>query len=140
MAISDNFVIQYLLQETRSIDSPIQWQETDDDGYIASLNGVHIEFNNIPTRTGSHFCVTFSCALNQCLTEKVQVLEPVKSGVFHPAYDSEDDHHLAELLRELSLAIRRQVYDRKRSRARSESAIREILFQRLLGHARVVKS
>lgn len=132
MPISDCLVVQYLLQETGSSANSIQWQETEE-GYVTHLNGVRIEFGNLHTRTASRFCVIFSCAASQCFTRRVQVVEPVKSGLFRPGYDREEDRQLAELLRELHTAIRRQAYDRKRSGAEDESVIREMLYKRLLG-------
>src|SRR5262245_14396554 len=123
MPISDSYMLQYLLQGTRSSAGSIQWQETEDRGFVTFLNGVRVEFYGIPTRTGLRLCVTFSCAASECVNRTVQVVEPVKSGIFSPAYDDENDRQLAELLRELSLAIHRQAYDRRQSGANDINAI-----------------
>jgi hypothetical protein len=132
MPISDNYVVQYLLQGTRSSAGPIVWQDTDDEGYVTCLNGIRVVFDSIVTRTGSRYFLTFSCAASTCTGVKVQVVEPVNAGLFRAKYENEDHRRLAELLQELSVAISQQCSARKRSGVQGADPVREALYRRLL--------
>ena len=131
MPISDNYVVQFLLQGTRSSAGSIVWQETDD-GYVTCLNGVRVLFDTIVTRTGSRYLLTFCCAAGTCTGANVQVVEPVNIGLFRAKYEDEDERRLAELLQELSVAISQQSSARKRSGVQGADSVREALYRRLL--------
>src|SRR6185436_1083757 len=99
MPISDNYVVQYLVQNTDADDGSLMWRETEFEGYVASLNGIQIEFACAPGRTGARFFLTFSTSVSS-----VQIVEPYNTGIFRPKYANDDENRLAELMKSLGQA------------------------------------
>jgi hypothetical protein len=128
MPISDAYVVQYLLQGTRPGNGQIQWQERDDDGYTATVNGIRLELDSVPARSGARLFLTLTCG-----REKVGVAEPLNTGIFREKYQDEDQRRLAHLLRDLARAAARQCAARHTESVENASVIREAIFRRLLG-------
>ena len=128
MPISDNYVVQYLVQNTDADDGSLMWRETEFEGYVASLNGIQIEFACAPGRTGARFFLTFSTSVSS-----VQIVEPYNTGIFRPKYANDDENRLAELMKSLGQAIRRQCSARRKIETEFAGPIREDMYRRLLG-------
>jgi hypothetical protein len=128
MPISDNYVVQYLVQNTGSGEESLLWREAESEGYVTFINDIKVEFECAPSRTGSRFYLTFSAAVGS-----VQIVEPHNVGFLRPRYANDDQEHLARLMKDLSQAIRRQCHMRRKAEADSAGTIRESVFRRLLG-------
>ena len=128
MPISDNYVVQYLVQNTESDDGSLVWQETEFEGYVASVNDVKVEFGCAPGRTGARYFLTFSASLSS-----IQIVEPYNTGFFRPKYANEDEERLAGLMKNLGQAIRRQCSARRKMETEFAGSIREDMYRRLLG-------
>jgi len=128
MPISDNYVVQYLVQNTDAGDGSLVWRETEFEGYVASLNDIKIEFGCAPGRTGARSFLTLSTVLSS-----IQIVEPYNVGIFRPKFANEDEERLAGLMKSLGQAIRRQCSARRQRETEFAGPIREDIYRRLLG-------
>jgi len=128
MPISDNYVVQYLVQNTTSGRESLVWRETEAEGYVTSINGIDVEFGSVPSRTGSRAYVIFSAPAGS-----IQIVEPHNIGFFHPKYANEDEERLVQLMKDLGHAIRDHCFARRKLEAQSSGIIRESLYRRVLG-------
>jgi hypothetical protein len=128
MAISDTYVVQYLLQATLDSKEAIFWEEKESDGYTANLRGIRVELDRAPSSTRSRLYLTLSH-----VSEKVHVAEPLSTGVFREKYQNDDDRHLALLMRELAAAIAHRCAVRKIARTAGSELVREGIYRRLVG-------
>jgi len=128
MPISDNYVVQYLIQNTDAGDGSLVWRETEFEGYVTSLNDIKIEFGCAPGRTGSRSFLTLSTVLSS-----IQIVEPYNVGIFRPKFANEDEERLAGLMKSLGQAIRRQCSARRQRETEFAGPIREDIYRRLLG-------
>jgi hypothetical protein len=128
MPISDAYVVQYLLQETRGHRGALQWQEKDAECFAAELHGVEIELSTIRWRSGPRIFLTLTSVPGQ-----IDVSQPVNKGLFREKYNSVDDEQLAYLLKQLARAVTDQCSARARRTRESVDEIRESIFRRLIG-------
>jgi hypothetical protein len=128
MAISDTYVVQYLLQATRAGKETILWEEKESDGYAANLRGIRVELDRASSSTHSQLYLTLSH-----VSEKVHIAEPLSTGLFRERFQTGDDRHLALLMKELVVAIARQCAARKIARLEGSEFVREGIYRRLVG-------
>jgi len=72
--------------------------------------------------------LTFSTSVSS-----VQIVEPYNTGIFRPKYANDDENRLAELMKSLGQAIRRQCSARRKMETEFAGPIREDMYRRLLG-------
>ena len=133
MPISDNYFVQSLLQSTQqSVQPPgsqdvqgLQWLAKESDGFRATLNGVQLDLDSIPTRGGPRLYLTLTRDRQRAYVE-----EPANMGFPSEDYESESQRELARLLRSLYCAVAAQCSERER--LDGTSPIRDALFQRVL--------
>jgi hypothetical protein len=128
MPISDNYVVQYLLQETQASSESILWTEKESQGYVANFRGIQLDLDSIPSRAGSRLFLSISC-----VAERIQIHEPLNRGIFAPRYESEDERRLVGLLKELTAAISAQCAARRKRSAEKTEVIRQSIYGRLIG-------
>ena len=128
MAISEVYVVQYLLQETQAERGAVVWREKESEGYSARLHGIDVELHSFASRAGSRLNLSLSC-----FPEKIDIAEPVSTGVFSVRYQSEDGRRLAQLLKELAATVNRQCARRVNRTPEAARRVRESIFQRLIG-------
>jgi hypothetical protein len=131
--ISDNYFVQSLLQSTKQPVQPpdigggnaLQWLAKESDGFRATLNGVQLDLDSVPTRGGPRLYLTLTRDRQRAYVE-----EPANMGLLSEDYESESQRELARLLRELYCAVAVQCSERER--LDGTSPIRDALFQRVL--------
>ena len=128
MPISDAYVVQYLLQETLRHHAPLTWRERESDAFSANLHGIEVDLYTLRYRSGPRIYLTLSS-----FPERIDVSEPIKRGLFREKYDSEEDQHLAHLLRELTATVARQCAARVNRTAEAIENVREDIYRRLIG-------
>lgn len=128
MPISDHYVIQFLLQATRSHNELIRWEEKESEGYVAIFNNVRLEIDSVASRTGSRLYVSLSYA-----SKKSFIAEPHNSGVFREKYEDDEQRCLAHRMMELARAVACQCAARNKRNAEPEPATREAIYKRLIG-------
>ena len=126
MAISDTYLVQYLLQGTQAVPKRIVWREKDGEEYVAEVSGVYLELGQAHSTTGSRACLMLSFKL-----DKVFIEEPPSRGLFSQSYESEDQEQLAALMKSLQTAVVRQCSGRG-SDAGEQKKIREMIYRRVL--------
>src|SRR5438128_2234493 len=127
MSISDNYIVQYLLQATQSGRELIVWKEKESEGYTARVRGIQLDLENVTSRTGSRLYLSFTC-----LSEKVQIREPLSIGVIRTKYESDDQQALAGLMKELAVTVARQCAARRNRSAAAIDGIRQTVYRRLI--------
>ncbi len=128
MPITDNYVVGYLLQETRRASNALVWKAKDVEGYAATLHGVQMDLSVIVTRSRSFLCLTLTDG-----DETIFIQEPVRTAIFRARYESEDHRRLADLMRDLLQAITRQIAVRQNRRESIREITRQSIYQRLIG-------
>ncbi len=137
MAISDSYVVQYLLETTLTQPQGMRWEQTEG-GFRAEIRGVAVEFDIVPSRTGDRLFLTLSYG-----GRRTCIAEPLDVGLLNSKYESEDQRNLAGLMRELIRGVARQCADRAADPAEPDGRAREVVLRRLLfdesspGHPRV---
>jgi hypothetical protein len=126
MAVSDQYVLQYLLQITVQHGSPLMWTETDS-GYRAQHRDIEIQLDIVPSRTGDR--VYLALELDR---RRVWIAEPYDTGWLAKSYESEDAQRLAELFRELVRTVSRQCAAREDELRRNDRSARDVILNRLL--------
>lgn len=127
MAVSANYVVQVLLQETGSSQHPIIWRERSNGGYGARVRGVRLNINVLSGVTGSYVGLTLKRGLSSTM-----IVEPQPTGLFHRKYDSTAEADLSQGLRGLLRAVVHQCASRKLADLHNSEAVTEALFQRVL--------
>ena len=127
MPISDNYIVQYLLQETRYNGATIVWREKGSDGYSTCIRGMRIELESIYNRTGSRLCLTISCT-----PDRICISEPLNIGLFREKYRTEEERHLAELMNELACSVGQQCEKRRRKSVAGDEDIRQTVYRHLI--------
>lgn len=125
MAISDIYLVQYLLQGTEAVPKRIAWHENGGE-YVADVSGVRLELGEAHGTTGSRVCLMLSLNL-----DKVSIEEPPLRTLFRHRYDNDNERQLAALLRNLQAAAARQCSARG-SAVEEQQKIRETIFRRVL--------
>lgn len=128
MAISDTYLVQYLVQETTAAKGGLVWREKDSDGYVAQNHGVQIELDHVMGRAGSRRQLTLAYDV-----ERVYILEPTNTGILTEQYANEEAWRLVQLLRELNLAVSRQCAARRNRGEQAMSKVREAMYRRVIG-------
>ena len=127
MAISDVYVVQFVLQATVSERDPILWQPKDSEGYFADWRDVRIELDTLSGTSGSRLIIALSHGW-----QKVYIEEPHNRGLFAERFENEDQRRLAKLMNDLANCIRRQYFDRVRALQENAEIMRQNLYRRLL--------
>ncbi|MEP7366252.1 MAG: hypothetical protein ABI972_23590 [Acidobacteriota bacterium] len=128
MPISDTYLVQWLVQETRAAGGGFAWREKETDGYVVDSNGVRIELDHVMSRAGTRRQLTLTLD-----AERIHILEPASTGVFTEQYANEDAWRLVQLLRELNLAVSRQCAARYNRGEEAMNRIREAVYRRVIG-------
>jgi hypothetical protein len=128
MPISDEYVVQFLLQETCRHAAPLLWQETESEGYTARLHGILVELCKIQGRGGARVVLTLFS-----YPDEFRVTEPVNKGLFRPKYESSEQAHLANLMHQLVTVVELQCAERARRTRAARDVIRESVYRRLVG-------
>jgi hypothetical protein len=126
--ISDNYVVQYLLQATEASSDFILWTEKASDGYTANFRGIRLEVECVPSRAGQRLYLSIFS-----VSEKIQIQEPFNYGIFREKYKSEDEQRLAGLMKDLIAAIAKQCAARRNRTAEMTAVIRQSIYGRLIG-------
>jgi hypothetical protein len=127
MAISDTYVVQFLLEETGKREGLFAWAEEVTGGYAAKVGDVHLEMERVCSNTGE--------CLNLVLRDEsgqVCIQEPASVGVLRARYQDEDAERLAALLKDLAAAIVHQVVSRRRRSYENLTQTRERIYRSLL--------
>ena len=128
MPVSNQYLVQYLLQETLRPQHGIVWREgTAESGYAASAGSLEVTLNAIPARGGSRVALQFRGA-----EDEFQVFEPLSEGWLSRHYSDPDEAELARALRELMVAVDAQCSERRRHAMRDPAAVRDRVFRQLL--------
>ena len=129
MPISDNYVVQYLLESSRNRARGLAWQERDS-GYATRLHELDVQLENVPNTAGARLCLTISSP-----PERVYIFEPRRTGVFSMKFENDEQENLARLLHELWQAAAQQCIARQNRSPEMNERLRQILFRRLIGAA-----
>jgi hypothetical protein len=128
MPVSDNYLVQYLLQETLRPQRAIIWREgTADVGFCASVGSLEVALGAIPSRGGPRIALYFRGAEDQ-----FRIFEPLSEGWWSRGYATSDEHILADLLRELLRAVEAQCSERRHNFAQNPEEVRVRVFRQLL--------
>jgi hypothetical protein len=128
MAVTDLYVVQFLLQATQASEDAVPWQTAEVGGYWAEVNGVRLALSESHWKGGSGLCLTFTRGADIACIE-----EPRTASLFGRRYNTEDERRLAETLIELGRAIcvqhrARQVHARESREQTREALYRLVLF------------
>lgn len=127
MAVTDLYVVQFLLQATQASEDAIPWQTSEVGGYWAEVNGVRLTLSENHWKGGSGLCLTFARG-----ADTVRIEEPQTVSLFGRKYNSEDERRLAETLTELGRAICIQNRARQVHAHESREQTREALYRLVL--------
>ena len=129
MAISESYVVEYLLQGTASAPPDIVWQEQDNEasGYRAQIGDVKVELSYASFRGGSRLLLRFHHA-----QDDVDVHEPEGRGWMGKKHSNEEDRSLARKLRSLMQAAALQCQRRRVWAQENATSVRERVFRHLL--------
>ncbi len=127
MPLTEELVLEYLVQQTEDGTESLPWQEMKCGGFRTQLNDVVVELCEIPSRAGTHWCLTLTREL-----DKVYVQEPQAVSVFGRRYKSESDRVTAERMRELARMAGDQCEARRQRAWEQREQIRQNVFRRLM--------
>lgn len=129
MAISDNYVVQYLLEGTSRAQEAILWQERQADraAFVTRVGEVQVELENAYSRAGSHLELRFRRG-----EDEFTIREPAGRGWLGRKYSTEDEGNLAHLLRSLLRAASLQCRHRRLHALQNADQIRERVYHHLL--------
>ncbi len=127
MPITDNLVVQHLLQLTETQSHPLLWRESEAGGYESDVQGLMVRVDKSYSSTGSRL---FLLLLRE--THTVYISEPLSISFWRPRYKSTDEEDLAHLLKTLLRSIERQCADRRRHDLANGEELRQQMYQQLL--------
>lgn len=130
MAITDTYLVQWLVQETGTTPPALVWQEKDSDGYVTQNHEVRIDLDVVPSRAGARRQLTLRYG-----AERLYLVEPANTGFLTEQYANEEAWKLVQLLRELHLAVSRQCAARHNREEAVMNRVREALYRRVIGAA-----
>lgn len=128
MAVSDLYVVQYLLDATRPGLSPLCWRQDGAGAWRATLNEVQISLFHTHTMGWSGLCL----GLHGAEDAATYIQEPRPVSFFGRQYRCDDDLLLADSLHALSAAVSAQCAERQARALDSRDSIREVLFRRVV--------
>ena len=127
MAITDLYLVQFLLDATCGSRAPLLWSLDDAGAYLALIHGVQVMLAHSHTMGWSGIFLSVTRG-----EEVVYVEEPRFQGLFGRKYRDEDDRRLAECLRALAEAVAQQCSARRLKAWNQRDANRQSLYQRVL--------
>jgi hypothetical protein len=127
MAVTDEYVVQFLLNATQASGEGIAWQPGEAGSYAAEVNGVRIALFSTHSTGGSGLCISLMRG-----ADSAQIEEPYPASMFGRKYGSEDERRLAEAMQELGRAISRQCHARQARAWQLREKIRETLYRQVL--------
>jgi len=127
MTVSDNYLVKYLVQETRAVPARIEWREREFDTYVADIRGVRIEAGTSQSTSGARYYLTLSLRM-----DRISIEEPPNIAFFGRKFKSEDQQQLAELMKELASVIRCQCRSHMSASRDKKQIVRETICRRLL--------
>jgi hypothetical protein len=127
MALTDVFLVQYLVQETEAGVDTLRWKEMESGGYESELNGVQLRLAESHTRTGAVLCLTLTAG-----GERIHIFEPQSTSVFGRKFKDQDQGRLADLLRQLDKAVTAQCESRRQYAATHAGEIRQRILHRVV--------
>jgi hypothetical protein len=127
--ISDDYIVQYLVNGTREVPETIFWCEksTEQMGYAAAVEGVEVMLESAYSRAGSHLVLRF-----RHNDDEFRIFEPAGGGWLGRKFSTEDERHLVTLFRELSAAVSAQCAQRRLRAERNRELIRDQISRRML--------
>jgi len=127
--ISDDYIIQYLLDGTSEVPAQIYWCEKDAEqaGYVAQLEGVEVTLEPTYSRGGSRLVLRFRHD-----GEEFNINEPAGGGWLGRKFATEDERHLVRLFRGLIQAVVSQCNIRRQRAEQNQDGIRDRISHRLL--------
>jgi hypothetical protein len=128
MAVSDLYVVQYLLDSTRPANNPLTWQQDDSGAWHAEVNGVSLTLFHTHTMGWSGLCLSFKGVEDAV----AYIEEPRPSSFFGRHYRHSDDLRLAESIQALADAVSSQCVQRKTRAWDLRDSLREALYRRVL--------
>ena len=129
MPISDDYIVQYLVNGTREIPETISWCEksTEQTVYAAAVEGVEVMLESAYSRAGSHLVLKF-----RHNDDEFRISEPAGGGWLGRKLSTEDEQQLVKLFRELIAAVTTQCTQRRLRAERNRELIREQISRRML--------
>ena len=127
MPVTDELVIEYLLQQTTAPQSPLVWHEIESGGFRAEINEIELELSEIPLRSGTRLCLTMLSSV-----DKIYLQEPQPVSLIGRKYRKEEDRNCADLIRELARRVAEQCEIRQLRAWERKEEIRQEIFSRLL--------
>jgi hypothetical protein len=134
--ISDDYIVQYLVNGTREVPETIFWCEksTEQMGYEAAVEGVEVMLESAYSRAGSHLVLRF-----RHNDDEFRIFEPAGGGWLGRKFSTEDER-LVKLFRELIAAVTAQCTQRRLRAERNRELIREPISRRMLFGQRETRS
>jgi hypothetical protein len=126
MAVSDSYIVQYLIQTTLAPDAVSVWTESDG-GFRTTVRNVDVELDIVPSRAGERIFLTFTCE-----GQRACIAEPPDLGFLHHKYENEEKRHLSVQMRDLAHGVARKCADRRVEALERPDETREWVFHRLL--------
>lgn len=125
-AISEMYVAQYLLQNTRDAAPPLVWYDRESGGFVATVSGVHVELGREQSVIGSRVTLTLSRG-----TDRVYISEP-PVATLGGRYRNEEHRRLAETMKDLERAVLEQCASRRNQSSQVRDRIKNGIFRQLL--------
>jgi len=134
--ISDDYIIQYLVDGTREARETICWREKSAEqmGYTALVEGVEVILEPEYSRAGSHLVLKF-----RHNDDEFRICEPAAGGWLGRKFSTEDEQHLVKLFGELIASVTAQCAQRRLRAERHREQIRERISRRMLFGQREVR-
>jgi len=126
-SLTDAYVLRYLLQQAGAAGSSFVWRQTEEGGYTASAEGVRLNLDMAHSRSGSR--VVLSLGDEQ---DTIEMAEPYPVSLFGGKYATPEDAELAQLLRALFAAVRRQASRNEENLEKRLDARKQTFYRRLL--------
>jgi len=127
MAVTDLYVVQYLIDGTRFQANPLVWKSDPSGGYQCDLNGVRVTLDHNQSMGWTGLYLRFRCDDHDAFIE-----EPQRTALFARKYRNEDQRRLAEAMQTLQKAITAQIHARKEQAWSLRDSIRQSLYRRVL--------
>lgn len=124
MAMTEELVIDYLLQLTTDVEPSLEWREIQTGGFTTTLNGVEVELQTNPSRSGS--CLYLFLRWENSTT----FIQEHRQRALFGTHGQTDD--LKSNMRSLHRAAANQCERRRTLEERHRDQIRESVFRQLL--------